>query len=391
MHIDLNSCFASVEQQANPLLRGHPLAVAAYAKPFGCILAPSIEAKVWGIKVGMTVKEARDRCPFLIVKEPDPDKYRHVHHRLEKLLGTYANHIISKSIDEFSLSFKDFEAGSVKRLEKVAREIKTRIQQEIGDWLRVSVGMSTNQILAKLASGLNKPDGLDTIDHVNYQDIYTGLDLKALHGINVRNEARLNRVGIYTVRQMYDASPQRLKAAFRSVLARYWYVRLRGWEIDDVAFARRSFGQSYVLPHPMEEKDWQPILAKLVEKGMRRMRAAGYQARGVHLYLRYGDGSSWHQGETGDEYLFDSRDIYKQARRLYQEGAPKKPVKKIAVSCFNIDNTDDQLNLLDDTIKKQRLVQALDRINDKWGDNALMPAPIVRAKGYVRDAIAFGK
>src|SRR5688572_24295331 len=82
MHIDLNSCFASVEQQANPLLRGKPLAVAAYDAPYGAILAPSVEAKLYGIKTGMSVREGRELCPFLVVREPDPPKYRQVHKQI---------------------------------------------------------------------------------------------------------------------------------------------------------------------------------------------------------------------------------------------------------------------------------------------------------------------
>jgi len=103
MHLDLNSCFASIEQQANPHLRGKVIVVAAYASPGGCIVAPSIEAKRLGIKVGMRVREAKLVCPEVVVLEPDPNKYRNVHLALRKILSQYTNHFLPKSIDEFDL------------------------------------------------------------------------------------------------------------------------------------------------------------------------------------------------------------------------------------------------------------------------------------------------
>src|SRR3989338_11677223 len=144
MHLDLNSCFASVEQQANPLLRGKPLAVAAYVSPGGCILAASIEAKAYGVKTGLRVKEGRLLCPHLIVLPSDPDKYRRVHLRFRKLLSDYTDKVVPRSIDEFVLDLSDF-VNSGLSLTDLAREIKRRIKNEIGDWLTISVGIGPNR------------------------------------------------------------------------------------------------------------------------------------------------------------------------------------------------------------------------------------------------------
>src|SRR5687767_12723943 len=100
MHIDINSCFATIEQQANPLIRGKPVVVAAYTTPNGFILAASIEAKAMGIKMGMQVKEGKQVCPKLIVLPSDPWKYRNVHLKLRKLISDYTNDFEPKSIDE---------------------------------------------------------------------------------------------------------------------------------------------------------------------------------------------------------------------------------------------------------------------------------------------------
>jgi len=388
-HIDLNSCFASCEQQANPLLRGVPLAVAAYAKDYGAILAPSIEAKLYGIKTGMTVAEARKLCPFLVVRETDPPKYRLIHKKFAILLQEYSPHVISKSIDEFALYLP--RVYNHQELGSLAREIKSRIKSEIGDWLRVSIGVSTNQILAKLASGLHKPDGFDIIDKDNFQEIFSSLTLQDFCGINIRNEARLHRAGVFTALDFYRAPQQKLKVAFESVLAKYWYIRLRGYEIDDISLSRRSYGQSYVLPHPMIEDEWRPILAKLIDKGTRRMRTEGYKARGVSLALRFGDRSDWHISKKGNELLQSPADIYTRALYLYQANSPRKLVKKISFSCFALEKDLGQLSCLRDLVKDDLITKAVDRVNNKWGDYTLTYGSFIGSHGHVRDAISFGK
>ncbi len=386
LHIDLNSCFASVEQQANPLLRGKPVVVAAYAKPYGAVLAASVEAKLYGIKVGVTVKEANELCPFVIVREADPPKYREVHARFGRLLNDYSDHVISKSIDEFVLTLP-FNPD----LEKLSREIKSRIKAEIGDWLRVSIGVSTNQILAKLASGLHKPEGFDVIDQHNFRDVYASIDLQEFCGINRRNEARLHRVGVFTPLQFYESSIQTLKSAFESVLGIYWYTRLRGYEIDDVEFTRRSYGQSYVLPRAMELSEWRPILAKLIGKAARRLRSSGGYATGIGLSLIFGDRTTWHTTHTGSTAIQDDVNLLTSAMALYELNSPKKPVKKIAVTCFGLEKDSGQLSCFVDLVKQKSLVTSLDNLNDKWGEYSVTYGSFVGSAGHVRDAIAFGK
>lgn len=391
MHIDLNSCFASVEQQANPLLRGKPVVVAAYAKPYGCILAPSVEAKLWGIKTGMSVQDGLLLCPFLIIREADPPKYREIHARFAKLLNEYSDHVVSKSIDEFCLTLRSRYGEGGPDLQTIAKEIKSRIKAEIGDYLRVSIGVSTNQILAKLASGLYKPDGFDIIDASNYREVYNNIVLQDFCGINKRNEARLHRVGIFTTTQFYEASPQTLKQAFQSILGRYWYTRLRGYELDDIEFTRRSYGNSYVLPRPMDYKQWRPILAKLVAKSARRLRTAGYFASGVHLALRFGDGTHWHAGHAGPNLLFDDATLLTATLNLLQSSEPCKLVKKIAFTCYGLDKDTGQLSCLVDNVKQKSLVSSLDELNNKWGEYTVTYGSFLGSSGHVKDAIAFGK
>lgn len=152
LHIDLNSCFATVEQQAKPLLRGKVIGMALFTGRGGCVIAPSIEAKRLGIKTGMRVGEYQNIYPKMIILPPDPPKYRFVHMRIRHLLEEYSPKVVPKSIDEFVVDFSgtpSFKRGLV----DTAQEIKDRMRAEIGGHLTTSVGIAPNRTLAKLAAG----------------------------------------------------------------------------------------------------------------------------------------------------------------------------------------------------------------------------------------------
>ena len=391
MHIDLNSCFATIEQQANPKLRGKPIAVAAYATPLGCILAPSVEAKRFGIKTGMRVKEGKLLCPELIVLSSDPAKYRDVHLKLRQLISSYTNNFSPKSIDEFVLDLEGYPSFT-KGMREIGREIKARIKKEIGDWLTVSIGIAPNRFLAKTAAGLHKPDGLDEINKTNFGEVFPQLKLTYLCGIAKQNSARLGSFGIYTVLDFYNAEVRTLKSVFHSVVGYDWHLRLRGWEIDDVQFGRRSYGNSYALPKPLYKKeDLAPILQKLVEKTGFRLRRAGYKTSGVHVAILYRDGNFWHKGKKLKRIIFESRDIFKEAYRVLCSSPYDNPVANLAVSCFNLINCKTaQLELFEDVIKKENLAQAVDKINERWGNFVITPARMLGTNTLVPDRIAFG-
>jgi len=387
LHLDINSCFATIEQQANPLLRHRPIAVAAYNQPSCCIIAPSIEAKRLGIKVGTRVEQAKAICPNITILEPDPDKYRFIHHQLKNLLDSYATLVTPKSIDEFALDFSDQPSID---LPKISLEIKQRIKQ-IGEYITVSIGLGPSRFLAKTAAGLHKPDGLDQITIHNFYSIYNQLKLTDLNGINLKNQARLNLVGIYSVLDFYNASYHHLFSAFRSVLAQYWFTRLRGYEVDDRQFDRKSFGHSYVLPQPLTKDKTLPIIQKLTHKAALRLRRAGFQTQSLSLGFLYADHTSWHQQHRLPQPLFNTSRIFKQLLHL-SSSSPNKPIKTIFISLQSLVSQDyHQLSLFQDSLKDHRLTHATDLINHGWGDFTITPARMLTASQAAPDRIAFGQ
>jgi len=391
MHIDLNSCFATIEQQANPFLRGKPIAVAAYNSPNGCVLAPSIEAKEIGIKTGMTVRDAKLIYPKLIVRTPDPTKYRAVHIKFCHIFQDYSPYVSPKSIDEAVIDLTDTLSLYKGTITDIGREIKKRFRQEIGEWMKCSIGISTNRFLAKLAASLHKPDGLDIIDHTNIFDIYKKVSLLDLNGINTRFQARLNARGIFTPLEFYNASLEKLKyQVFKSILGYYWYLRLRGFEIDSVDFKRKSFGNTYALQKQTNDpRELSRLLIKLCEKTGRRLRRAKFSAQGVHVSCVYTDLSYWHIGRKFDITMHATRDIYIKALRLLNLSGYKKRVRNLAVSVYDlIPGSDEQLNIF--SSPTHSVSDAMDKINDKWGEFVITPALMMGMDDIILDRIAFG-
>ena len=394
MHIDLNSCFATIEQQAHPGLRGKPLVIAAYPTPGGCILAPSIEAKKLGIKTGMRVREAQVIYPKIIVRDPDPVLVRDVHKKFRKICEDYSPYIVPKSIDEVVMNFAGVPAFK-KGLKNIGMEIKKRFRSEIGEWISCNVGISTNRFLAKLAASLHKPDGLDIIDYQNLRSIYSSIKLTDLNGINIRFEARLNSAGISNPLEFFLAKESVLrKQIFKSIVGHYWYLRLRGYEVDDFESYRKSFGQDYALAKKTNDiNELKKIIMKLCEKMGRRLRASGNCAYGIHLGLVYSDWSFWHHGHKFKCPAFTTSELFSKIMIIFNRQTVRKIVSKVAISCFELKPLSDiTLSLFENDVEKRRKVSiAVDKINDRYGEYVIAPAIIIDMKNTILDRIAFGK
>lgn len=393
MHIDLNSCFATIEQQANALLRGKPVVVAAYDTPNACIIAPSVEAKRLGIKTGMRIREAWLLSRDIIIRTPDPVKYRDVHTKFKKIFKEYSPDVTPKSIDEAVIDFTPV-AGWKPDLIKIAREIKQRIKTEIGEWIICSIGISTNMFLSKLAASLHKPDGLDFIDHKNLLDIYKKVDLLDLNGINVKYQARLNMFGIHTPIDFFNAPVEVLeKQVFKSIIGKKWYEKLRGFEADQKEFETKTIGQQYALKIPTaDRKELSRITMKLCEKMGRRLRRKSMTARGIHVWFQYKDYTFWHKGRMTSSELYTTFELYRVSQLMFNQQPQLKPITHMGVSCYDLHPTNKmQMSLFEEEHSKERLAaDAMDEINNKYGEFTIVPGLMMDMDDLVLDRIAFG-
>jgi nucleotidyltransferase/DNA polymerase involved in DNA repair len=330
-HVDMNSYFASVEQQANPQLRGRPLGVCAYLHKAGCVIAASIEAKKCGVKVGMSISEAKQICPQMKFIQNDPAKYRAVSSRVFSLFHELTDKVEHYSIDEVFLDLTGWYRDEAEASWALCKA-RLRIQSEVGEWLTCSIGIAPNKILAKLASEMQKPNGLTIINLENLDAMLATRDLEDACGIGKRIRRRLHRLGIYNLIDLKNYPVGNLIRAL-GVAGYYWHERLSANEVDrfeqsslvsDVgrgtigtsdddsasvirntkylpAMLRnalqageirnsipKSIGHSFCVPKRANEQNLiLPILLRLTERAGRRLRSFGHYARAMTVQINY--------------------------------------------------------------------------------------------------------
>jgi DNA polymerase-4 len=394
LHIDLNSCFATVEQQARPTLRNRPLAVTNRLTKNACVVAVSYEAKAFGVKVGMGFAEAKALAPELIMVETDPPKYHHVYKKLVGIMRSYSPNFGMKSIDEGIIDFHGTRANVNKRpLAVIGHEIKQRLRGEVGSWMKCNIGIAPNRFLAKTAAGLHKPDGLDVITHKNLRRTLSAMELTDLTGIAERNQARLNSAGILTPLQFLDApSDVLVSKVFRSVCGEDWHKRLRGWEVDDIEYDTKTVGRQFVMD------EWQPSeetllsrLSHLCETTAMKLRYRKLAARGIYVYLLYANGDVWYERQMFKTPVTSGADVYRRALLLFNRRPRGDWVRVMSVSCYRVEpaNTN-QMSLLEEINKEAWLSEAIDTINNQYGEFTITYASSLAAKGFIKQKIPFG-
>lgn len=393
MHIDLNSCFATIEQQSRPLLRNKPVVIVNRATEHTSIVTASYEAKARGITALMRLRDVRKLVPGVIALESDPAKYRFVYRKLLAIMQDYSAHVTMKSIDEGVIDFHQAPLSVQERgLEAIGHEIKQRLRDEIGIAMRCNVGIATNRFLAKMAASLHKPDGMDSITATSLRSVFATLQLTDLTGIAYRNEKRLQAVGIRTPLDFLDASEETLRTmVFKGVDGTKWYRRLRGWEVDDVQHEVGRVGRQYVLERTdLMYQEIAQRLHHLCESVGWRMRRQGKSARGVYVYARLLDGSYWHQSSVQPLPFFSDQTIYKKASELLQH-APSG-IREIGVHCYKLqDDGVNQLSMFADEILRERAVtSATDQINERYGERTIVSADTIQTGMYVSQKIPFG-
>jgi DNA polymerase-4 len=394
MHIDLNSAFATIEQQARPSLRGKPVGVTNRISKNCCVIAASYEAKQLGIKVGMGLMEARLIVPDLVMLESDPPKYHFVYKKLCSIMKSYSPNVVMKSIDEGVIDFHG-TLGQVnkKPLKDIGLEIKQRLRSEVGSWMKINVGIAPNRFLAKTASNLHKPDGLNEIDYTNLKDIYASLELTDLSGIGRHYEARLNTVGIFTPMDFLNASSSTLKRlVFRSVVGDDWYQRLRGYEVDDEPTKLGQVGRQFVLDKRTSEDSFiLPRFQYLCETTGTKLRYNNVDARGVLVWLVLASGEYWQARKMFKSTFYTDREVYARALYLFNQ-RPKVAVTTIGITCYKLTPTKrSQSSLFEQVNKEEWLTQAVDEINERFGIFTVHSLNSLEGKTIVRQKIpAFG-
>lgn len=392
--IDFNSFFASVEQQERPELRSRPVGVVpVVAETTGCI-AISIEAKKLGLQRNVRVAEARRLCPDLVIVEARPDLYIRYHRQLKGIVESCVPVRKVQSIDELECELSGRFAQPAGAL-ALAQEIKMRIAREAGACLRSSIGIGPNWFLAKVASDMRKPDGLVLLDEPDIPGKLLHLELHDFCGIGANMEKRLRAAGIGTVAQLYAASSARLRAIWGSVEGARFHAWMRGEPQEREATQHNTIGHGHVLP-PQLRNDGAAlaVLHRLLQKAAMRLRHSGHYAGGLHLSVRYRDGTNWSDdrrfNETQDTFQFTHtlNDIWSNRPPALRGRAP---LQVGLVLCHLLEagaHTGDLFEAEKETARA-RLHSAVDELNKTFGKNSVYLGGAHGATDYAPMRIAF--
>ena len=370
LHIDMNAFFASVEQRANPALRGRPMAVIGSLHR-GVLLSPSYEARAFGVKTGMTYGEAKRACPEIVLVPADSAKYSHACERLLTLWNEFTPAVELFSIDEAFLDVTGCDAlfGDPVR---IALRIKERTWEEMG--LTCSVGIGPNKLLAKLGSDMQKPDGLVVIAPEDVSDILEDLPVKEICGIGPNFTNHLASMGIHTCGELGSAPLRQLTARFGAVGERLQDMA-RGIDDDPVASAAEGEEESKSMGHSMTlDEDCSDIMAierhilQLSEKVGQRLRRGRYSGRTVTLVLRYADFHTFSRQRRLHHAVNHGLDIYAAVVGLLHEVRLRQAVRLVGVSVSGLERNMAQMPLFAEERKRKFIADAMDEINDRYGN-----------------------
>ena len=292
LHVDLNSFFASVEQQLHPEYRGKPLAVVPTFADTTVAIAASYEAKALGIKTGTRVGDMKQICPDIILVAGSHTTYAEYSHRIAAAVERCCPVAHTPSIDEMvcQLIGREQQPPNARR---IALDIKESIRTEVGETLRCSIGMAPNRYLAKIASDMQKPDGLIGLLPSQLPRSIAHLELRDLPGVGARTEAMLNGKGITTMPQLLALDREGMHKLWNSVWGDRLYHWLRGYDTGDDGAPlpremQKSLGHSHVLgpAHRSPEGAW-AVAHKLLHKAAMRLRMEKFCAGSLALTVRY--------------------------------------------------------------------------------------------------------
>ncbi len=386
--IDFNSFFASVEQQERPELRGKPVGIVpVMAETTGCV-AVSLEAKALGLKRNARVSEARLQCPGIIIVEARPEVYINYQRRLVAVIESLVPETKVQSIDEVTAHLH----GMLSRpeAEKLAQQIKAKITREVGPLLRSSIGIAPTWLLAKVASDMQKPDGLVILDDEDIPGKLLHLAPGDIAGIGPNIQRRLGEHGITTMAQLYAANVHELRGIWGGVRGEQIWGLLHCQDLPYFEHeGGKTIGHGHVLPPAKRNHaDALAVLHRLLQKAAMRLRHSGFYAGALQIHLDYADDTHWAEGirltETQDTLRLTRtlNDLWKKRPPSFSR---RKPLRIGVHLTELIDTRMHTPDLFEEQTEKSRnkLFKAVDLLNKVMGKNTVY---LGGAHGATKDA-----
>jgi DNA polymerase IV len=370
--LDLNSFFASCEQQENSELRGRPIIIVPTMAETTCAIAASYPAKALGIKTGTLVHEARRLCPDVKLVQARHKLYVEYHHRILAAINKHMPVEDVMSIDEVACSLDRVQQEPAVA-QKLAQNIKREIQSQVGECLTSSVGIAANKLLAKLASNMQKPDGLVILPTEKLPRAILHLKLRDIPGIGPNMAERLQRAGITDIAALWKTDAVRLRLIWGGLAGAKMHRLLHGEDIVSAKQSRSSISHQHVLaPNDRSLEGAAPIVRQLLVRAAQRLRDDGFYCRRLIVEVKWfgRGGDSWTEksgfSETQDTgvLLHVLQDIWKQVPNL-------KPLR-VGVALTGLAAQEAHQADLFDKPRNARLIRAIDLVNEKFGKGALV-------------------
>jgi DNA polymerase IV len=373
LHIDLDAFFVSVEQVFNPALRGKPVVVGGDPNGRGVVACASYEARAYGLKSGMPLARAHRLCPHAVFLGGNFHRYSDASERFMAILSEFTPDIEPLGLEEAYLDLSGFEPlyGPARA---TALRIKQRIKGELG--ITASVGIASSKVVAKVASGLSKPDGLIEVAPGQERLFLTPLPIAKLPGVGAKGEMVLKRMGIKTIGELSHLPLSFMKQTFGiwgEVLHRY-ASGIDNSKVEAALGPPKSISRSTTFARDTLDRAFlKAVLHYLSERVGAELRAQGKQARCITLKLRYADFETITRSHTLKQAADTDRTIFEVGCKLLDKAIDHRtvPVRLIGIGVSNLVEGR-QLNMFDPWVEMvEQLNQAIDRIRDKYGFTAI--------------------
>ena len=329
LYVDFDSFFASAEQHFQPRLRGRPVGVVPVDSEHTGLIAVSREAKARGVKRGTGVREARQICPGIVLVTARHERYVELHHAIVETIGSIVPVKAVCSIDEMVCALLPSEQA---RALTLASRVKSAVASRIGPALTCSVGLGPNELIAKIAAEMEKPDGLVAIHPDDLPGPLMCLPLTDIPGIAKGNAARLARAGISDMGALWRLQPKELRRLWGSVEGERLWMGIHGYAVERPETHRRMFGHGRVLPSGWRNLSGAYACARvLLVKAANRMRRAGFAARSLALWLTDRDSAGWY-GEEKFQPAWDDPSLLASLSRLFSHAEREIPKRNLGRS-----------------------------------------------------------
>jgi DNA polymerase-4 len=380
----MNAFFASVEQAANPLLRGKPVIVGGGISKRSVVAAASYEAKAKGVKNGMSAWDAKKICPDAVIVVGDMPKYISTSKAIMKYLSYYTDLVEVFSIDEawLDVTARDKGQGIWDKGIEVAKDIKGWIRKNFN--LTCNIGISYNKLMAKFAGELKKPDAMILLRPEDIPDKIKDVEVSKLCGVGRKIEEYLAEMGIRTFGELNRYPRENLVKRFGMVYGEHlWHM---GQGIDNSPVLpcwhevdAKSIGHSYTLPKGITDKnEVKSYLLRLSESAGRRMRRDNYAGNVIHLSLGFGDFRFWGKQKKIHDHINDGYDIYRVGEAMFDEHMKNAhdPFRFVGITVSGLVHNIDQVSIFEQKENKKKALKAVDEINDRYGEFTVERASI---------------